>query len=66
MNPIGLQTEEPNVVSSCNQWGLKTGVLKVSKLGFGESLEALGLLFERRQGKQPIDIWPGNRNLNRT
>lgn len=37
----------------CNQWGLKTGVLKVGRLGWDRDLKVLPACLERRQANNP-------------
>ena len=53
----------PNCLSSCNQWNLKPGVLKVSTFGSERAPRTLGLTFEKRQSKQPKDRQPVNSDL---
>ena len=55
--------EEPNFLSSCNQWDLKSGVLKISDLGLYRDWMTLGLFLERKQGKQATDIQHRNNYL---
>lgn len=58
---LGKQ-KDMNFVSSCNEWGLKPGVLKASALGSGRAQRTLGLLLEKRQDKQLTDLEYGNRS----
>lgn len=68
MNPYSnwpRMQERLNFVSSCYQWGLKPGVLKISVLGLDRAWRTLGLLFERKHGKQSVDMQQGDSELKR-
>ena len=57
MNPhsnwLGKQ-ERLKFVISCNKWGLKPRVLKVSESDYNRAQGTLELFLERRQGKQSL------------
>ena len=65
-NWLGKQ-EGLNFLSSCNQWGLKPRVLKVTCLvGSGRAQRTLELLLEKSQGKERVNIQYGNSELKST
>ena len=55
-----------NFVSSCHQQGLKIVVPKGQQAWLEESPEALVLLLEKRQDKQPLDTQLRNSDLKNT
>ena len=61
MNPHSSwlrEQEVPNLMSSCNQWGLEPRGFKVIMLGSGRAWRTLGLLLERgRQTAQAHIAW---------
>ena len=58
---IGLESERGStLMSSFNQRDLKPRVFKASMLGSGRAQRILGLLLEKRLGKQTADIQCGN------